>query len=66
MGGIILAAMIAAFLLLPASIVAYRVATAPPEQPHDAADFHYCAPLFQADPGLFQSRLILVLLLVTG
>ena len=56
MGAMILAAMIAAILLLPASIVAYRVATAPPGRPHRAADCHYCAPLFQADPPVLISR----------
>ncbi|WP_199570611.1 hypothetical protein [Streptomyces murinus] len=46
MSDIILAAMIAAFILLPASIVAYRVASAPPEEPHDSANCRHCASLF--------------------
>ncbi|BBA98265.1 hypothetical protein RVR_4393 [Actinacidiphila reveromycinica] len=46
MSDVILAAMIAAFVLLPASVVAHRVATAPQEEPHDPTDCRHCAALF--------------------
>ncbi|MCX4550534.1 MULTISPECIES: hypothetical protein [unclassified Streptomyces] len=39
MSGIILAAMIAASVLLPVAVVTHRVATAPPEEPNDPADY---------------------------
>lgn len=50
MSDIILVTMIAAFALLPAAVIAHRVATAPPEGPHDLAGCRHCAELFQVEP----------------
>ncbi|WNI31450.1 hypothetical protein [Streptomyces sp. ITFR-6] len=50
MSALILAAMIALFVLIPASIVAHRVATAPPEETHTPAGCRHCADLLQVDP----------------
>ncbi|MEU2487130.1 hypothetical protein ABZ593_21285 [Streptomyces sp. NPDC012617] len=47
MSDLILAAMFAAAVLLPASIVAHRVATAPPEDAHAPGDCAYCAAIFK-------------------
>ncbi|UQA95732.1 hypothetical protein [Streptomyces halobius] len=45
MSAVLLAAMIACFTLLPASLVAYRNATVSPEEKHDPADCRHCAAL---------------------
>ncbi|MGW3735213.1 hypothetical protein [Streptomyces sp. NPDC005148] len=45
MSDLVLAAMIAAVVLLPVSIVAHRTATAPVEEPHQADGCRQCAAL---------------------
>lgn len=42
MGSLILAAMAACALLLPLSILTYRAATAPAEEPHSIDDCRHC------------------------
>lgn len=42
MSTLILAAMVAVVFLLPLSIVAYRTATARPEEAHEIADCRHC------------------------
>lgn len=44
-GHLILAAMVAAVFLLPMAVMAHHTATAPAEEPHNAADCRHCAPL---------------------
>ncbi|MFF0395096.1 hypothetical protein ACFYSJ_04800 [Streptomyces sp. NPDC005248] len=45
MSDLVLAAMIAAVVLLPVSIVSHRTATAPVEEPHEADGCRRCAAL---------------------
>lgn len=45
MSDLVLAAVIAAVVLLPVSIVAHRTATAPVDEPHQADGCHQCAAL---------------------
>ncbi|WP_327421888.1 hypothetical protein OG763_15230 [Streptomyces sp. NBC_01230] len=45
MSELVLTAVIAAVVLLPASIVAHRTATAPVEEPHQADGCRQCAAL---------------------
>ncbi|MFC9604624.1 hypothetical protein ACFTTN_14335 [Streptomyces niveus] len=50
MSTLILAAMVAAFALLVAAVVAHRFASAPVEEPHDSAGCRHCASLLRVDP----------------
>ncbi|MFJ6014539.1 hypothetical protein [Streptomyces sp. NPDC092952] len=48
MSDLIIAAIVVCTILLPASIVTHRSATAPPEEPHDSTGCRHCARLFSA------------------
>lgn len=52
MSTLIVTAMIATFILLVASVVLYRLATAPPEGPHGPDNCRHCAELFSSPASI--------------